>query len=198
MEYSDPHYSFEMVYQEYNQKIVHYLSGLVGPNEAEDLTQEVFNKVYRNLNRFRGESSLATWIFQIASNTAKDTFRSPLSRLEAVKIPCADTIEQSGRSIHQSRIPLPLDQRYIQQEMQQCIREFVGKLPLAYREVILLSQFEDFSNQEISKILDISLSNVKIRLHRGRTLLKKAFTSGCEFYYTEQNELACNRKQPNP
>ncbi len=78
--------------------------------------------------------------------------------------------------------------------MQSCIREFVGKLPPDYRSVILLKEFEEFSNQEIAEILDISLSNVKIRLHRARVMLKDIFSNGCDFYFTYQNELACDRK----
>jgi len=61
--------------------------------------------------------------------------------------------------------------------------------------VIVLNDLEGFANKEIAEILRISLDNVKIRLHRARARLKKALQDGCDFYYTEGNTLACDRKQ---
>ena len=87
------------------------------------------------------------------------------------------------------------DQIVIQKEMRDCINEYVDKLPPDYKIVIVLSELEGMSNKEIAEILDITLSNVKIRLHRARTRLKAVLNEACEFYYTEQNTLACDRKQ---
>jgi len=61
---------FESIYQEFQPKLYRYLSNLVGENDAPDLTQSVLLKVSHSLEGFRGESSLATWIYRIATNTA--------------------------------------------------------------------------------------------------------------------------------
>lgn len=64
-----------LIYEEYYPKILRYLIRFLGPNEAEDATQEVFIKINTNLDSFRGESKLSTWIYRIATNTAIDRKR---------------------------------------------------------------------------------------------------------------------------
>ena len=80
-------------------------------------------------------------------------------------------------------------------EMNECIREFVDRLPADYRTVIILSEIKDLKNKQIAEILDLSLDAVKIRLHRARARLKKEFEAGCDFYHDEDGELACDRKK---
>ncbi len=79
--------------------------------------------------------------------------------------------------------------------MNECIREFVDKLPGNYRTVIILSEIKDLQNQEVADILGISLDAVKIRLHRARARLKAEFEIGCDFYHNEDGDLACDRKK---
>ncbi|MBI5417693.1 sigma-70 family RNA polymerase sigma factor [Candidatus Poribacteria bacterium] len=71
---------FENIYKAFRPKILNYLSHLVNENEAEDLTQEVFIKVSQSLEKFKEESSLSTWIYKIATNTAYDRMRHPSFR----------------------------------------------------------------------------------------------------------------------
>ena len=67
---------FSDIYDEYQAKILRYLKRLVGELEAEELTQVVFEKISRNLNSFKGDSKLSTWIYRIATNTALDKLKS--------------------------------------------------------------------------------------------------------------------------
>jgi RNA polymerase sigma-70 factor (ECF subfamily) len=90
---------------------------------------------------------------------------------------------------------LSAEREAIRNEMNECIREFVDKLPTDYRIVIILSEIKDLRNQEIAEILDISLDAVKIRLHRARARLKAEFEAGCDFYHDEDGKLACDRKK---
>lgn len=83
----------------------------------------------------------------------------------------------------------------IRNEMNECIQEFVDKLPTDYRVVILLSERKDLRNQQIADILGISLDAVKIRLHRARASLKAEFEARCDFYHDEGGKLACDRKK---
>lgn len=62
--------NFEDVYDEFNEKIGRYLQRMVGKNDAEDVTQEVFLKIDKSLHGFKGKSSLSTWVYRIATNTA--------------------------------------------------------------------------------------------------------------------------------
>jgi RNA polymerase sigma-70 factor, ECF subfamily len=79
--------------------------------------------------------------------------------------------------------------------MSDCINEYIDALPSNYKTVLVLSDLEGLANKEVAEILGISEDNAKIRIHRARTRLKKALKSGCDFYYTEENALACDRRQ---
>ena len=78
--------------------------------------------------------------------------------------------------------------------MNGCIREIIDTLPANYRSVIVLSEMEGLKDAEIAEVLGIHLQTAKMRLHRGRAMLKKELSTACVFYRDERNELACDRK----
>jgi RNA polymerase sigma-70 factor (ECF subfamily) len=181
--------SFESVHERFRPRVLRYLSRLVGAAEAEDLTQLVMLKVSAGLQGFRGDSSVSTWIYRIATNAALDRLRRKADP------PLSGTQAESG----DSDIPTPsVENTAIRGEMNACIREFVERLPESYKTVIALSELEGFSNAEIASILDISLDTVKIRLHRARDKLRRELQGGCTFHRDEGAELACDRKPPAP
>ena len=183
--------NFDSIYTEFQPKIYSYLSNLTCADDAHDLTQAVFLKISRSLDSFRGESSLSTWIYRIATNTAHDHSDSSLAKQKI-----SEQLFDDDGSIDD--LPdtgfLGTDREYIRREMSACIRGVVGQLPENYRTVLLLSEFEELTNIEIAEILNISIDTVKIRLNRGRTALRKAMTSQCSLYHDERNELMCDRK----
>jgi len=187
--------NFSDIYKEFYHKITQYLTRLVGEHEAEDVAQVVFEKVNSNLPTFKGESKISTWVFKIATNAALDRLRSPSYKrspsgpLAPVHLQKVENITMAGNK------PAPPDRKVIRDEMSDCIREFVDRLPPDFRTIITLNELEGFSNREIAEILDISLETAKIRLHRARAKLKESLESGCDFYLDESSELACDRKQ---
>ena len=183
---------FQKIYETYFPRIAAYLRRMVGEHEAEDLAQEVFVKVSMALDNFRGDSSLATWIYRIATNTAKDHLRKP-SFVQALRVP--DNSPDDTEEMVDDVSPVT-DTMLIRKEMNECIRETIDRLPENYRTVLVLSDLEGLTNTEIAEVLDMSLENVKIRLHRARTRLKKELGEKCQFYRDERNELACDRKSP--
>ena len=189
---------FDCVYDEFHPRIGRYLERMVGKGEAEDLTQEVFMKVNKGLKGFEGKSSLSTWIYRLATNAALDKLHSRPFRNNKQKISLNnmdDESEAEDKDICVQEKELSAEREAIRTEMNECIREFVDKLPENYRTVIILSELKDLKNLEIAEILGISLDSVKIRLHRARERLKKEFEAGCTFYHHENNELACDRKK---
>lgn len=187
---------FQDIYREYYPKIVGYVRRLVGDADAEDVAQEVFVKVSKALDHFRGESRLSTWIYKIATNAAMDHLRKPCSR-GAANMP-ANSADDDASSMEEDSLPddgVPvLDTLLIRKDMSECIRGIVNTLPENYRTVLVLGEFEGLANAEIAQVLGVSLETVKIRLHRGRTSLKKELEKKCTFYHDERNELACDRK----
>ena len=196
----DPADGFQAIHDAFRPKVLRYLQRLVGPSDAEDLAQVVMLKASLNLPRFRGESDLSTWIYRIATNTALDGLRSRSHR-EAAEAPySAGAIGRSGddpdddHGRPEASGP-SVETVAIRQEMNDCIREFIGGLPENYRTVLLLSDIEGFKNSEIADILGVSVDVVKIRLHRAREKLRQALSQGCSFYRDDEgNEFACDRK----
>ena len=189
---------FQQIYTTFQPKILGYLSRLAGQEEAEDLCQETFLKVEQGLSGFRGEAQLSTWIYRIASHVFHDRLRNRSFKQQQ----CEQSAELDD-DLLEDRAPLSqepkqqIDQQVIRAEMNSCIRSYIDQLPEIYREVLLLSEAEGFKNREIAEILQISLENVKVRLHRARSRLKESLQSHCDFYLDERSEIACDRKQPN-
>jgi RNA polymerase sigma-70 factor, ECF subfamily len=183
---------FKAIYATFAPKIKLYLRRLAGEIEAEDLTQEVFSKVSRGLDTFRGESRLSTWIYRVATYTAIDSIRK-----KQVQPTCEALVELSEQSEcgkpcgREDNAP---EQQIIHNEMNTCIRDTVFSLPEIYHAVIILSELEGFRDEEIAEILEISREAVKIRLHRGRAKLKEALSKKCILYRDERNEFVCDKK----
>ncbi len=182
------------IYESFSEKIRRYLARIVGETEAEDLAQEVFIKVSHGLKDFRREASLSTWIYRIATNTARDRLRTLSLQKEAPDIRQGN---DEGAAVEDYLLTVDhkpsLEASLIQKEMSECIRGVVEGLRENYRTVLVLSDFEDMTNAEIAGILGISFDTVKIRLHRARTALRKQLDAKCSLYRDERNELACER-----
>jgi RNA polymerase sigma-70 factor (ECF subfamily) len=198
---SDTISGFEAIHTEFRPKVLRYLKGLVGPDEAEDVSQIVFLKVHAGLKDFRGEASLSTWIYRIATNAGLDRLRNrSFGRTAHV----ASDAESPSDALHENAVSdlagntcePSAESSFIRSEMNECIKTYVDALPESYRTVLALSDLEGFKNRDIAKILGLSVDVVKIRLHRARRELKKRFEVGCDLYRTEANELACDRKAP--
>ena len=187
----DSELRFQQVYDEHHAKILRYLTRLVGATEAEDLTQEVFVKIGQALETFRGEASLATWLYRIATNAALDRLRRPAIRQAAEKM--LPMVEDGGETVI-GEGAASAEEGVIHHQMNGCIREIIGALPEAYRSVIILSELEGLKDAEIAGILGVTLRTAKMRLHRARAKLREELTAACVLYRDERNELACDRK----
>lgn len=190
---------FQSVYDEYHDTIRHYLGQMVDQSEADDLTQEVFTKIDKGLNGFKGNSKLSTWVYRIATNAALDRLRSASYRQRCREISVSredgeDDIELSEEDAGTPVSSTSAGERVARAEMDECILEFVDRLPPDYRTVIVLSELKELKNQEIAEILEVSLDVVKIRLHRARGRLKKEFESGCTLFRDDDGEFSCDRK----
>jgi RNA polymerase sigma-70 factor (ECF subfamily) len=190
-----PDYEFKKIYDEYYPMIFQYLTRIVGPDDAEDIAQDAFDRINRGLGGFQGKSKLSTWIYRIATNAAIDRSRSAAYKHATKHIAIKNSADHDPQCVQEGHKPPSTDQLVIRKEMSECINEYIDNLPPDYRTVIVLSELEGLANKEIAEILDISLNNVKIRLHRARAKLKAALDEACDFYYTEQSTLACDRKQ---
>jgi RNA polymerase sigma-70 factor (ECF subfamily) len=183
------------LYRAYRPKILRYLARLVGAADAEDLTQLTFIKAAQGLPGFRGEATVATWIYRIATNVAVDRLRSRIGQeLSPLRELPQDDMEFDASSASHEIVAPSLETEAIRSEMSECVSQFVDQLPESYRTVVVLSDVEGFKNREIADIVGASLETVKIRLHRARAELRNKLERGCDFYRDEQNEFTCDRK----
>ncbi len=189
---------FDDIYREFNSKILHYVSKMVGSEDAEGVTQEVFLKVSQSLDTFKGDSKLSTWIYRIATNTALDRLKSSSHKHAHEEFDPDEDMETETSDAWIGQKKQRPEDEHIRLEMNECIREFIEKLPTDHKTVMVLSEIEGLKNQEIADVLGISLENVKIRLHRARVGLKKELSKGCDFYHDDRSELACDRKETPP
>jgi RNA polymerase sigma-70 factor (ECF subfamily) len=191
---------FREIHDTLRPRVLRYLARMAGEAEAEDLAQEVFEKVNRGLAAYRGDAGLSTWVYRIATNTALDRLRRRGNPAGTVDPSSADAIAaaEADRNVWTGEIRQTLEGRVIRDEMNACIREVINGLPEHYRTVIILGDLEGFQDKEIAAILGLSLRNAKIRLHRARVQLREALEKACVFYRSEENELACDRKGPFP
>jgi RNA polymerase sigma-70 factor (ECF subfamily) len=154
--------AFEQIMREYGTRVLRLVTFFVKDRSlAEDITQDVFVKVYRNLPRFRKESSVHTWIYRIAVNECKGYLRSwsfrNLLPQSWVKTPGYMTVEHEV-----------LENAERAQLVQQVL-----KLPPLYRQVIALHYYADLPIAEVAKVLGVTEGTVRTRLHRARQQLKQ-------------------------
>jgi RNA polymerase sigma-70 factor (ECF subfamily) len=148
------------------------LSFLRNEADAEDVTQEAFLKAFRNLPSFRGDAKFGTWLISITLNEA----RSRIRRRDAVKMESLDGPEDEEGHVSPAllrdwkEIPSEALER---KEIRHLLHKAVTALPLIYREVFQLRDIEQMSVNEAAAALGITISSVKVRLHRARMMLQK-------------------------
>ena len=188
--------SFEDVFNRYHERIYRYVLRLVHqPDEAEDLTQETFLRVHRELSSLREESALTSWLYRIATHICYDRFRQASYRRESRSL---DDTEQGEPNVLEERLEdldePKLDQVIDQQEMSACVQGYIGRLSDDHRIAILLHDLHGMTCPEIAERLDCSIEAVKIRLHRARQKLKVVLSAVCDFSVDQQGVLVCESK----
>ncbi len=188
--------NFADVFDEYQRPIYNYLLRMTqNQAEAEDLTQETFIRVHRGLPNFRGEASLSTWIYRIATNVSLDHFRRNVTRQAKAALSLEEM--ESDREWLVDETSSSPEQLAAQSEMSACVQRFIQRLPPDYRTVLVLHDLQNLKNREVADVLDLSLSTVKIRVHRARNKLRAALNAGCDFAHDERNVFVCEPRAEN-
>ncbi|MGA3226978.1 MAG: sigma-70 family RNA polymerase sigma factor [Acidobacteriaceae bacterium] len=148
------------------------LSFLRNEADAEDAAQEAFLKAFRNLASFRGDSKFGTWLISIALNEARSRIRHrDAIRMESLDEPQEDG-EQASPALLRDWKEIP-SEALERKEIRALLHKAVSALPGIYREVFQLRDIEQLSVLEAAQALGITISSVKVRLHRARMMLQK-------------------------
>jgi RNA polymerase sigma-70 factor (ECF subfamily) len=169
--------AWEEIVRLHNRRIYNFCYRFTNsPDSAEDLTQEVFIKVYRTLASYDVEKgAFTTWLTTLTRNLLVDHFRRSKQDRITDSIDASLSEEDDSLSLSNrlpDRGPSPAD-RLASQETQKMVREALGRLSPDLREAVILRDLQDMDYKEISQVLRVPEGTVKSRINRGRTELAR-------------------------
>ena len=158
--------AFDLLLLKYQSRVASLVSRFVNDSaEVEDVTQEAFIKAYRALPKFRGESAFYTWLYRIASNTAKNYLVSRGRRPSAdADVTDAEYFEE-GEALRDSETP---ENNYLGQELALAVTEVLDSLPEELRMALTLREFDGLSYDEIAEVMECPVGTVRSRIFRAR------------------------------
>ena len=164
---------FEVLVERYQTRLVNYLYRMVrNLEEAHDLTQEVFIRVYQALDRYDSQYRFSTWLFRVAQNAAIDVIRKRRIQL----VPLTRRADEGSESTVDLELPdgQPSALETLPgRELDASIRSAIDALPWEYRELILLRHYGELAYEEIAELKAMPLGTVKNKLFRARQMLKQ-------------------------
>lgn len=143
-------------------------------SDAQDALQEALLSVFKAIDRFQGDSSLATWLHRISVNAALMRLRTRRRRPERAIEDLLPQFAQDGhRTEPRSNWSVRPDAAAENAELRAVVRGAIDELPESYRTILLLRDIEERSTEEVADLLELSIANVKTRLHRARQALRE-------------------------
>lgn len=137
------------------------------PADTDDILQDVFIKIIRNIGKVTQAENLRLYLYGIVRNTINDYFRNKSQELNGYEISEGITEEES-QSLNSTIADC-------------CIKPFIDELPVKYREALLLTEFQNISQKKLSEKLNISYSGAKSRVQRGKEMLKGLILNCCSY-----------------
>lgn len=155
-------FAFRQLVEKYQDSVINTCYRFLrNKEEAEEVAQEVFLKVYLSANTYQPKTKFSTWLFKIVVNSCLNKLRDKKKF----------SLSQLDEDLHASSENQP-DKSLEQEELRMLVRNAVDSLPENQRTVILLNQYEGFSYQDTAKILDCSVSAIESRLFRAKESLR--------------------------
>jgi RNA polymerase sigma-70 factor (ECF subfamily) len=154
--------AFERIYRRHCAQIHALCRRMIGVDEADDVTQEVFVRAWRKLAHFRGESAFGTWLYRLAVNVI-------LGKRETLGI-------QRARIATGDPAVLPIAARTQRVDLRMDFETAIQRLPRGAREVFVLHDVEGYTHEEIAEQLGVTAGTSKSQLHRARMTLRQALS----------------------
>lgn len=166
--------AYEALIERYQQPVFNLVYRLLeDPGDASDVVQEVFFKVFRNVNSFRGGSSLRTWIYRIAVNEAHNHRRwFSRHRRNQVGLESEEENVRNWQDVFSDNSRSAFD-LVSDSETRAIVEQALAEVNPLFRAAVVLRDLEEMSYEEIAEVLQVSLGTVKSRILRGREALRK-------------------------
>ena len=164
--------AYEVLVLQYQDRLVYSVYKFLKDYElAQDIAQEAFVKAFKNIEKFRGDSSFYTWIYRIAINTAKNFLSSKARSSEVYD----DEIMELKLS--ESAVTTENPENILEaEELRTKMMEAIQNLPDDIRTTLSLREFDGLSYEEIAKVQNCPIGTVRSRIHKGREILDKTFS----------------------
>lgn len=171
--------AFADLVDRYQQKVFNIAFRMTGDREeAMDMAQESFLRVFRSLPRFKGDSTFSTWLFRIVNNTCIDALRR--RKRQVVVALSTDASIDTDEGEYQVEFPSTDDgpeERAMQAEMREAVAQAIEQLSAEHRLALILRDVEGYSYEEIADMLELNIGTVKSRLNRARLSLREIIGS---------------------
>ena len=173
----------------YHDRIYRYVLRMVkNPAEAEDLTQDTFLRAYRGHESLRDPQAVRGWLYRIATHACLDRLRQ---RKPQVSIDSEEGADRVNAVVTKSPSGLEITER---KETSACVQRCLDFLPDSYRAVIVLQEAHSLTAAEIAELLGVTVTTVKIRLHRARRKLQRIMEYGCAVSKDSRGLPVCQPK----
>ena len=183
-------YKIETIFDKYKSKVYRLaLSITRNPSDAEDITQNAFLKIIKNLSYFREESQISTWIYKIAYNEALMFLRKKKSQNRLSQF-LNKSKQKSAYGLFVNWAKLP-DQSLLDGELKERINNAIADLPIKYRMPLILDNAKDLPLKESAKVLGLKINSLKTRLHRARLIIKHDISG----YFHDQEQAKAKNKR---
>ena len=171
-------WAFDRLVEKYSGRAYQIAYGVLGNKEdAEEVAQDVFVRIYRALPKFRGDSEFTTWMYRIAMNLARNKYRWNKSRGSqrniSIDAPLPGSDDGDSRRIDVLETGMNPEESVDLSEFERRAKEEIEQLPDLYREALVLRNVEEMSYEEIASLLGCKLGTIKSRIARAREELRK-------------------------
>lgn len=164
--YGDPE-AFAEVYERFGSMVFQIACRMSGdPATAEDLSQEIFLRIYKYLERFKGRSSLKTWVYRVSINCCRSRLGRRARRGRAFVDVDDERFDQMPAAVEST------DSRVARREDQEMLGRALAQLPIKFREAVILRDIGDLAYDEIATVLGVRIGTVRSRIARGRDRLR--------------------------
>lgn len=167
--------AFEAIFNLYSAKLYGVAQRILGEvADTEEVIQDVFWTVYRKAKFFRGNSQFSTWLYRLTVNAALGKIRRRKKNQEVEYEEYLPKFQSDGHHLVRPVVDWSetVEEQYAKQELQQLLAAALDELKPVDKSVVILSDLEDMSDREIARIVGLTVSAVKTRLHRARLFLR--------------------------